>query len=110
MAPIQPTAPQIPPQDMERILRDSPNIVCQECGNATFQEVIIFKHLSELVSPEGKAGAVPIPTFACNACGNVNEVFLPAFLRKTQVEKATVTDANTETKMVPSTTKIEIVR
>jgi uncharacterized Zn finger protein len=109
---MTPKQPQIPPADMERILRDAPSIVCQAdgCGNATFHEVILFKHLSEIVSPEGKAGAVPIPTFACNACGNVNDFFLPAFLRRTKVEKATATDVEAETKMVPSTTKLEIVR
>jgi len=30
-----------------------------------------------MVSPNGKEGIVPIPTFACVACGWVNKMFRP---------------------------------
>lgn len=57
------------------------SVGCDACGNQTFQEVYLMKYLSELQSPTGKAGNVPIPTFACNACGHVNLGFLPRELR-----------------------------
>jgi len=53
------------------------DIVCEKCGNYTFQEVMLFKMVSAIASGTGKPGIVPIPTFACVACGNVNKDFLP---------------------------------
>lgn len=53
------------------------DIVCENCGNLTFQEVLLMKKVSALLSPNGKEGIVPIPTFSCVACGWVNEMFRP---------------------------------
>lgn len=53
------------------------DIVCENCGNLTFEEVLLMKKVSALMSPNGKEGIVPIPTFACVACGYVNEMFRP---------------------------------
>jgi uncharacterized Zn finger protein len=53
------------------------DITCGSCGNYTFQEVVLMKKISALVSPNGKDAIVPIPAFACNACGYVNKEFLP---------------------------------
>ena len=58
------------------------DIVCENCSNLTFEEVLLMKKVSALVSPNGKEGIVPIPTFACVACGWVNEMFRP--LKKVQ--------------------------
>lgn len=98
--------PNLPSQDMEKILRDAPTIQCIACGHGAFREVVIFKHLSELLSPTSKAGAVPIPTFACDSCGALHEAFLPPFLKPTRVEVATPQEAQQST----STSKLEIVR
>lgn len=68
------------------------DIVCENCGNLTFQEVLLMKKVSALVSPNGKEGIVPIPTFSCVACGWVNEMFRP--LKK--VAQATSDEAPTE--------------
>jgi uncharacterized Zn finger protein len=54
------------------------DITCDNCGNYTFQEVALMKRLSALVSPTGKDAMIPIPTFACAACGFVNKQFLPS--------------------------------
>jgi len=53
------------------------DIVCEKCGNYTFEEVMMFKKFSALVSGTGKPAIAPIPTLACVACGNVNAEFLP---------------------------------
>ena len=63
-------------------LSTATDIVCENCGNLTFQEVLLMKKVSALVSPNGKEGIVPIPTFSCVACGWVNEMFRP--LKKVQ--------------------------
>lgn len=51
------------------------------CGNVTFQEVLLLKRVPAFMTDNGKDGIVPIPVFACNACGFVNNMFIPAFMR-----------------------------
>lgn len=58
-------------------LSNAQDITCENCGNYTFQEVVLMKKVSALVSPTGKEAIVPIPTFSCNACGFINKQFLP---------------------------------
>ena len=65
------------------------DVVCENCGNLTFQEVMLFRMISALVSPDGKAGIVPSPTLACVACGHVNQMFRPSYMR-TETPKAPV--------------------
>jgi hypothetical protein len=77
------------------------DIICENCQNLTFEEVLLMKKVSALVSPNGKEGIVPIPTFACVACGWVNEMFRP--LKK--VQPATEDQMPTE----PETTKPKLV-
>lgn len=65
-------------QDRPRIdLTNAQDVTCDSCGNYTFQEVVLMKRISALISPTGKEGIAPIPVFACNACGNINKQFLP---------------------------------
>jgi uncharacterized Zn finger protein len=68
-------------------LSQADDITCENCGNYTFQEVSLMKRLSALISPTGKEAIVPIPTFACNACGFINRRFLPVQMAD-QVEEA----------------------
>jgi ribosomal protein L37E len=83
------------PRQMQQQMPDlstATDIVCENCGNLTFQEVLLMKKVSALVSPNGKEGIVPIPTFSCVACGFVNEMFRP--LKK--VQPANEVEAPTE--------------
>jgi len=68
-------------------LSQADDITCENCGNYTFQEVSLMKRLSAFISPTGKEAIVPIPTFACNACGFINRRFLPVQMAD-QVEEA----------------------
>lgn len=77
----RPQMPEIDPKALEAAMKSSPTVTCDSCGNATFEEVVLFKKLSKLVSPTGQEGMVPIPAFACNSCGHVNNGFLPEFMR-----------------------------
>lgn len=70
---------QQPPMNID--LSKAQDITCDNCGNYTFQEVALMKRLSALMSPTGKEAVVPIPTFACNACGFINKQFLPVRMR-----------------------------
>tara|TARA_Y100000034_G_C6578512_1_gene250918 strand:- start:29 stop:277 length:249 start_codon:yes stop_codon:yes gene_type:complete len=58
-------------------LEDLKDIVCENCGGKYFKQVQAFKRLSALISPSGKEEIVPVPTFRCDDCGNINEEFLP---------------------------------
>ena len=61
-------------------LSQATDIICDQCGNYTFTNVFVMKKISALQigNPTGKEGVVPVPTFACNACGFINRQFLPA--------------------------------
>lgn len=61
------------------------DVTCERCGNYTFEQIMLMKKISALVSPTGKDAVVPIPTFSCNACGHINKGFLPV-LPKNQEE------------------------
>ena len=58
-------------------LAQAENVTCESCGNHTFVGVMMMKRISPIISPTGKEAVVPIQTFACNACGFVNEAFSP---------------------------------
>jgi uncharacterized Zn finger protein len=73
---------QQPPVNLD--LSNAQDVVCDNCGNYTFNEVVLMKRISALVSPTGKEAIVPIPTFACNACGFINKQFLPVKMTETE--------------------------
>ena len=75
-------AKQQPPVNLD--LSTAQDVVCDNCGNYTFNEVVLMKRVSALVSPTGKEAIVPIPTFACNACGFINKQFLPVRMTEQQ--------------------------
>ena len=58
-------------------------IVCDECTNTIFQEGTLLRKASKILIGSHQDALVPIPVFVCSKCGNVNEEFLPAELRKT---------------------------
>lgn len=74
---IPPDPRQMRQQPQMPDLSNATDIVCENCQNMTFEEVLLMKKVSALVSPNGKEGIVPIPTFACVACGYVNVMFRP---------------------------------
>jgi len=68
-------------QEGQRInvdLNQASDIVCSNCGGKFFHAVTFFKKISALLSPTGQEGIIPIPTYACLECGNINEEFLPS--------------------------------
>ena len=83
--------PPMAPQ-MNVDLSKAEDVKCDKCGNYTFEQVMLMKRMSALISPTGKEAIVPIPTFACNACGFINKQFLPVIPKgmedEQQVEEA----------------------
>jgi hypothetical protein len=79
-------ATQLPQANVRIDLSTAEDIVCDGCGNYTFIPVIMMKRVSPLESPTGKEAAVPVETFACNACGYVNAQFMPKFAQDSGIE------------------------
>ena len=52
-------------------------VVCEACGNKTFNQVFKIRKLSALLSPTGQEAMIPIQVFACAKCGHINKGFLP---------------------------------
>ena len=56
---------------------DLPDVVCAECGNPTFRQVVLLKKVSAAISPNGNTSFLPMPVFECSSCGHVNDELLP---------------------------------
>lgn len=58
--------PQITDKDVIKLS----NAAC-DCGNYTFDSVIIFKKLSSIMSPVGIEQKIPINVMICKGCGKI---------------------------------------
>ena len=56
---------------------DLTDVVCDKCGEQTFEPVFLFKKLSAVMSPTGKDSLIPLQVYRCTECGHINEGFLP---------------------------------
>lgn len=56
-------------------------VTCDECGEARFEQQIILRKASGLLTGTGTPSYIPIPVFACAKCGHVNTEFLPKEIR-----------------------------
>ena len=80
-------APSITPE----MIRNSKTIAC-ECGGVLFEEKIIFKKLSAILSPSGKEETIPMPVMVCTKCGLIPAVFDPQNVIPKEL-KAILTDS-----------------
>jgi hypothetical protein len=53
------------------------DVACEKCAGLVFREAALIKKVSALLSPSGKEMYIPISTFACAACGHINNDFDP---------------------------------
>ena len=67
-------APQQPEIDMSK----TNEINCEVCLNDTFEQTLMLRKLSAIVSPTGQETIVPVQVFDCKKCGHVNEEFRTA--------------------------------
>jgi uncharacterized Zn finger protein len=73
--------------NMNISLDKTTELVCDECGNHSFQEVVLLRKASRFITGTAQDAMIPIPVFACSKCGHVNEEFLPMQLRNNQTEQ-----------------------
>jgi len=65
-----------PPQAQINVSPNELDDVKCECGNFTFQEVILLKHMPALISPTGKQGYIPMKAFTCIVCNQIPKELL----------------------------------
>lgn len=58
-------------------LNQTTGVVCEQCENNYFDQALIIRRVSAILTGQGKPGFVPIPIFKCSKCGHVNKEFLP---------------------------------
>jgi uncharacterized Zn finger protein len=62
-------------------------VECEKCGHNFFEEALHIRKISGLLTGTGQTSYMPIPVFACKACGHVNTEFLPRELKDLSKEK-----------------------
>ena len=72
-------APPRPGQQQVDITKTT-TILCEKCGSDLFIPAFYMRKLSALISPDGENKIIPIQTFCCGNCGNINADFIPAFM------------------------------
>lgn len=63
-------------------VNDTKAVKCEICGNEIFDQGVMLREVSPLLTGTGQPGIIPIPVFVCSKCGHVNKQFLPAELQE----------------------------
>ena len=61
-------------------------VECEKCGKTFFEEALHIRKASGILTGTGQTTYMPIPVFACKACGHVNTEFLPQELKSLNSE------------------------
>lgn len=69
-------------------LQDTTAVKCEKCGNEIFEQGVMLREVSALMTGTGQPGIIPIPVFICSNCGHVNEQFIPQDLKNNGVVEA----------------------
>ena len=64
-------------------------VLCEKCGGHYFEQALHIRKASGLLTGTGQTTYMPIPVFACKACGHVNTEFLPRELKDLNAEEST---------------------
>jgi uncharacterized Zn finger protein len=52
-------------------------VLCEECNGTYFEQALVIRKASGILTGQTKPTLIPIPVFKCSACGHVNKDFLP---------------------------------
>ena len=66
-------------------IKNSKTLKC-ECGGMVFEEKLMFKVLSALLSPTAREETIPIPVVICSSCGLVPNVFDPQSIMPEEIK------------------------
>ena len=56
-------------------VEEQPNVECENCKNIFFDKVTVIKKISKLLVGTPDDQLVPMETYKCTECGNINEDF-----------------------------------
>ena len=62
-------------QQVGAMLENATDIACEKCKKTAFSQVWFIKRVSPLASPSGAEVTIPIQSFQCASCGNINKDF-----------------------------------
>ena len=82
------TNPKITPLKNPIDLKSTSPVQCEACLGEAFQEALMLRKVSPIITGTGREGFVPIQVFACAKCGHVNSNFIPADLRTSVITPA----------------------
>lgn len=71
-------------------LKTLPKVECEKCKNQVFISGYMLLKVSPLISSTGKAGYMPVPTFACSTCGHVNKELNPLKEKNDDIDDAKI--------------------
>lgn len=63
-------------------LDQTEGVECEKCAGIYFDQSMLIRKVSGLLTGTGQPGYIPIPVFACRKCGHVNIEFLPKEVKK----------------------------
>ena len=52
-------------------------VLCEECNGTYFEQALVIRKASGILTGQTKPTLIPIPVFKCSACRHVNKDFLP---------------------------------
>jgi len=61
------------PFDAAKALENAKDIVCPLCNANTFENIVMIKKISALMSPTGQESIIPLPAYRCTECKRVLE-------------------------------------
>lgn len=64
-------------QQLNLDIKQTAAVTCNACEGLYFNQVVHLRKASGILTGTGKTGYIPIPVFACTACGHVNSEFMP---------------------------------
>ena len=64
-------------QQLNVDINQTQSVICEECGGVYFEQALIIRKASGLLTGQSKPSYIPIPIFKCVECGHVNAEFLP---------------------------------
>lgn len=70
-----------PQPQIQVTLRDLIEIKCEKCQGTVFNDGMLLRKASSLVTGQPRDAYVPIPVFVCSSCGSVNDEFIPRELK-----------------------------
>jgi len=58
-------------------INQTTSVSCDECSGIYFEQALVMRKASGLLTGTGTPGYIPIPVFSCKKCNHVNTEFLP---------------------------------